>query len=177
MTVDELVEFIGRSLQHKYVYHFTDEANFQSIEKHGILSKEQLRRQRLWPPAATGGNDLSWQLDQRRGIDPYVSLCMTQNHQMKYVAHRDGRLPSPRYLAILPAVLQTPGVRIALGIANANDVEILPLAEAIGKMDIEVLYTRTNWADPTINSRLRAAERYEVLIPNAVPRALIAGIC
>jgi hypothetical protein len=175
MTVEELVKFIKASTQHKTLYHFTDEANFPSIKQHGILSKQALRERDLWPPAATGGNELSWQLDQYRGIDPYVSLCMTRNHGMKFLAHQEGRLPNPRYLAIQPDVLQIPGVRIALGVANANDVEILPVDQAIGRLDTEVLYTRTDWKDTTINQRLRVAEKFEVLIPGAVPRDLITG--
>jgi hypothetical protein len=175
MTVEQLIALINASTQHKTFYHFTDEANFPSISEHGLLSKEQLRSRGLWPPLAAGGNELSWHLDEVRGIDPYVSLCMTRNHGMKFLAHRDGRLPNPRYLAIKPEVLQIPGVRVALGIANANAVEILPIADAVDRLDIEVLYSRTDWRDPSINMRLRAAERFEVLVPNAVPRELIIG--
>lgn len=175
MTLEELVRFISGSTQHKTLYHFTDESNFPSIAQHGLLSKEQLRARGLWPPAATGGNTLSWQLDLHRGIDPYVSLCMTRNHGMKFLAQQDGRLPNPRYLAIKPEVLQIQGTRIAFGVANANNVEILPIADAIDRLDAEVLYTRTNWNDPAVNQRLRAAEKFEVLIPDAVPRDLITG--
>ncbi len=175
MTIGEFIQFIKKSTQHTTLYHFTDEANLPSIAQHGILSKHQLRERGLWPPAATGGNELSWQLDQHRGIDPCVSLCMTRNHGMKFLAHQAGRLPNPRYLAIQPEVLEIPGTRIALGVANANNVEILPVADAIDRLDVEVLYTRTDWKDPAINLRLRAAEKFEVLIPDAVPRGLITG--
>jgi len=175
MTVDELIQLIKCSTQHKTLYHFTDEANFPSVAKHGILSKQQLRARGLWPPPATGGNELSWQLDQLRGIDPCVSLCMTRNHGMKFLAHQEGRLPNPRYLAIQPEVLKISGVRIALGVANSNTAEILPVADAIDRLDLEVIYTRTDWKDPAIYSRLRAAEKFEVLIPDAVPRELIIG--
>ena len=72
-------------------------------------------------------------------------------------------------------MLQIPGVKIALGVANANDVEILPVADALDQLDVEVLYTRTNWRDPAIYSRLRAAEKFEVLILDAVSRDLITG--
>jgi hypothetical protein len=63
MTINELIAVINGSTQHKSLYHFTDEANFPLISQHGLLSKEQLRVRRLWPPPATGGNDLSRQLD------------------------------------------------------------------------------------------------------------------
>lgn len=176
MTLEELIQLMNNSQQHKTLYHFTDEANFESIAERGLLSKVQLRTRGLWPPAATGGNELSWQLDQFRGIDSYVSLCMTRNHGMKFTAHQAGRLPNPRYLTIKPEVLLFPGTRIALGVANANDVEILPAAEAVDRLDLEVLYKRTEWRDPAVNLRLRAAEKYEVLIPNSVPRELIVGV-
>ncbi len=175
MTLDELIDTIEKSRQHHFLYHFSDEANFNSIGGRGLISKETMKAEGWWPDAP-GGNTLSWSLDTHRGIDPYVSLCLTTNHSMKFIAERDGRLKNARYLAISPKVLKTPGTRIAFGIANGNDVEILPIEEALEKLDVEVLYSRTNWSDPTIQQRLRAAEKLEVLIPNAVPRNLIEGI-
>lgn len=175
MTVDELIETIKKSQQHRYLYHFTDEANFNSIGAKGLISKATMRAENWWPDAP-GGNELSWSLDSNRGIDPYVSLCLTRNHSMKFFAEKDGRLKNARYLAISPDILLAEGVQLAFGIANANDVEILPLAQALEKLDIEVLYTRTNWSDPAVQDRLRVAEKIEVLIPNAVPRPLIEGV-
>lgn len=174
MTPNELVSHIERSKQHRFLYHFTDEANFPSIASRGLLSKVEMRRQDFWPKA-TGGNQLSWDLDAHRGIDKYVSLCMTTNHPMKYLAHNDGRMPKPKYLAIRPEVLKIDGVKIAFGVANANDVEILPLSKAIEKLDIEVLYSRTDWSDANIRERLIAAEKFEVLVPSRVPIEFIAG--
>lgn len=175
MTVDEIIDAIKKSQQHRYLYHFTDEANFSSIGTKGLLSKKVMRAEGWWPDAP-GGNALSWSLDTYRGIDPYVSLCLTRNHSMKFFAEKDGRLKNARYLAISPDILKTPGTKVAFGIANANGVEILPLEQALLKLDVEVLYTRTNWSDPAVQQRLRAAEKIEILIPDAVPRALIEGV-
>ena len=176
MDIKQLVEQIKQSTQHKYLYHVTDEANFPSISRRGLLSKEQMRKEGWWPPHATGGNQLSWELDTLRGLDPYVSLCMTRNHGMKYLAQRDGRLPNPRYLAIDPEVLEIDGVKIAFGVANSTGVAILPIAEGIDRLDIEVLYSWTDWSNPEIQNRLRAAEKLEILVPNEVPRNLIVGV-
>ena len=175
MTIDELVATITKSAQHRYLYHFTDKSNFPSIGTKGLMSKVQMRKEGWWPDA-TGGNQLSWDLDALRGIDKFISLCMTKNHPMKYLAQKDGRLPEPRYLTIEPDVLKLPGVNIAFGVANSNDVEILPVADAIAKLDVEVLYTRTDWTNAEIQQRLSAAEKMEVLVPDCVPRNLIAGI-
>ena len=176
MNLKQLIEKIKQSAQHKYLYHFTDEANFPSISSRGLLSKEQMRKEGWWPPDAAGGNPLSWELDTLRGLDPYVSLCMTRNHGMKYLAQRDGRLPNPRYLAIDPEVLEIEGVKIAFGVANSTGVAILPIAEGIDRLDIEVLYSWTDWSNPEIQNRLRAAEKFEILVPNEVPRNLIVGV-
>jgi ssDNA thymidine ADP-ribosyltransferase, DarT len=175
MNIDELVELIVNSSQHNCLYHFTDEANFPSIAEHGLLSKAKMRG-KGWSPQASGGNELSWSLDRIHGIDPYVSLCMTRNHGMKYLAQRDGRLPNPKYLGISPNVLKIDGVKIAFGVANANNVEILLVNNAIERIDIEVIYKRTDWTNPEIQQRLRAAEKFEVLVPDVVPRDLIVGI-
>lgn len=174
MTVEDFISVIRKSSQHSCLYHFTDESNFESIDKLGLVSKERMRNENWWP-TTTGGNNWSHQQDIARGIDPYVSLCFTSNHPMKYLAHKDGRLPNPRYLVISPEVLAVTGVRIAFGVANANDTLILPLSDALERVDIEVIYNRTNWSDPEIQSRLRAAEKMEILVPHGVSRSLIMG--
>ena len=176
MSVDDLIGKIKRSPQHNYVYHFTDEANFPSISKNGLLSKKRMKDEGWWPPLATGGNGLSHSLDTHRGIDRYVSLCLTRNHRMKFLAQKDGRLPNPRYLGIHPEVLKTVGTKIAFGIANSNEVEILPIEDGLEKLDVEVLYSRTNWSDPEVQQRLQIAEKIEILVPGEVPRSLVAGI-
>ena len=65
MTVEQLIARIAASSQHKHLYHFTDESNFPSVDKHGLLSKEQLRAKGLWPPKAAGGNELNHASDSR----------------------------------------------------------------------------------------------------------------
>ncbi|MBL3554052.1 DarT ssDNA thymidine ADP-ribosyltransferase family protein [Rhodovulum sulfidophilum] len=130
MTVEELISLIKKSGQHDCVYHFTDESNFEKIDELGLVSKQRMRNENWWPNA-TGGNQWSHDQDRVRGIDPYVSLCFTSNHPMQYLAHNDGRLPNPRYLVIDPEVLRIPGVMVAFGVANANETEILPLADAL----------------------------------------------
>lgn len=174
MTIDELIAHINASPQHQYLYHFTDESNYPTIAKSGLLSKNRMRAEGWWP-VATGGNELSHSLDDHRGISEYVSLCFTRNHPMKFLAVQGGRLPAPRYLGISTEVLRLPGVRVAFGVANKNGVEILNLAQAIPRMDLEVLYSRTVWTDPAVNARLKAAEKMELLVPNHVPIDLIAG--
>ena len=176
MNIDELIKIIGRSRQHRHLYHFTDEANFPSIRQKGLVSKARMRQEGWWPPLATGGNELSHSLDTHRGIDGDVSLCFTRDHPMMYLARKDGRLPNPRYLAIHPAVLKIEGVRISFGVANSTDVEVMPIAAALDKLDVEVIYKYTDWFDQEVQSRLQLAKKFEILVPDAVPRKLIVGV-
>jgi hypothetical protein len=43
-------------------------------------------------------------------------------------------------------------------------------------IDYEVLYSRTNWSDPQVQQRLQAAEKYEILVPRAIPLDLIRNL-
>ena len=177
VNVDRFIETIRRSGQHCHLYHFTDRENIPSICERGLFSKERMRAEGWWP-AAPGGNQLSHELDIRYGINPYVSLCFTQNHPMLFRARQEGRLLDSRYLKICPEVLRIAGTLISFGVANAADAQHLPVAEAVGQFDerdIEVIYSRTDWLDPEVNQRLQAAEKFEILIPHHVPIALIVG--
>ncbi len=174
MTIDQLIQIIENSTQHRYIYHFTDEANFPTIAQKGLLSKVRMREEGFWP-SVTGGNQLSHQLDAERGIDRYVSLCFTQRHPMRYTAQVEGRLLNPRYLAIKPDALKISGAMISFDIANAASSVLIPLVDALERLDNEVIYQRTNWSDPEVQRRLRAAERYEILIPHHVPSDMIVG--
>ncbi|WP_434623070.1 DarT ssDNA thymidine ADP-ribosyltransferase family protein [Azospirillum sp. B2RO_4] len=173
MSINDLIARINASSQHRCLYHFTDASNLQTIKEKGLLSKAQMRLQGWWP-AATGGNALSHQLDEHRGISKYVSLCFTNNHPMKHIAYQQGRLPSPRYLRISANVLRIAGVKVAFGVANANDTKIMHLSDAIPHMDLDVIYSRTNWSDAAIQARLQKAEKMELLVPDIVPSALIS---
>lgn len=175
MTIDDLIAHIKASRQHSCLYHFTDESNLQSIDKKGLVSKERMRVEGWWP-TTTGGDEISHGIDERKGLFNYVNLCFTDNHPMEYRAKEAGRLPSPRYLEISTQVLKIPEVRMADGVATASDTKIMDIQDAIDQIDIEVLYSRTDWKDPKMQARLQAAEKWEILVPSTVPRQLITKI-
>ena len=175
MTVDQLIETIRTSRQHQYLYHFTDRQNLPSIRERGLVSKTRMRSEGWWPTAA-GGNDLSHGLDTRYGIDPYVSLCFTDNHPMLFLAQQQGRLLDVVYLKVCPEALQIADTLISFGVANAADAQHLPIADAVqqfDELDLKVLYTRTDWSNPEVNQRLRRARKFEILIPDSVPTNFI----
>jgi len=166
------MERLKRYLASKWLFHFTDPRNLASIEQHGLLSVQQLARQAIVPPAP-GGNQWSHDADARIGMDGYVHLCFCDQHPMEYRARQDGRIGAATFLRVLPAVLDIPGVMFADDVANKVGVAIRPLAEADEVLDLEVIFKRTDWKDPAVQTRLQRARKYEILVPDHVPVALL----
>jgi ssDNA thymidine ADP-ribosyltransferase, DarT len=154
-------------------YHFTDRRNLPMIqERGGLYSLAMIRAMEIEVPAA-GGNDWSHDADERKGLDKYVHLCFRNNHPMLFRAIQDARISVPIYLEIHPDVLKIEGVMFSDDVSNKGGVEIRTLDQAIGIVDFEVLYRRTNWKDPEIQQRLQQAEKCELLIPDHIPLDLI----
>lgn len=171
MTADE---FIARYMKTEPFYHFTDVKNLSSIAKHGLLSFDQLRQQGIAIPAP-GGNDWSHQADERLGLHKYVHLCLRRQHPMEFIARQDGRIGETALLRIEPDVLKTDGVLFTPDVSNKSGVKMLTIAEACEAMDFEVVYDYTPWKDPAVQERLRAANKFELLIPTSVSTQLISG--
>jgi hypothetical protein len=173
MTIEEFINWASKSGKH--LFHFTDVRNLPLIKEYGLLALTELRARGIQVPAY-GGNQLSHDEDQRKGIDSYVHLGFTTEHPMEYFARCDGRIGTSRYLRIDVSVLRTPGVLIAKDIANKSGVEPRPAEEMLDQLDMEVLYARTDWSDPQIKARLQAARRYEILVPQHVPAIFITNL-
>ena len=157
------------------VWHFTDEANFESIKANGgLLSLAELQRRKVEIPVA-GGNEWSHEADVRAGVEDFVHLALIPNHPMLFRAKQDGRIATPYWLKIDQSLLALDGVRFTNDVSNKSGVQLLTPAEAEHQIDWEVLFTRTDWSDPDVRARRQAAEKSEILIPRSVPLSLILG--
>lgn len=174
MTIDEFLQKTGA----RWLYHFTDIDNVSSIREHGLLSLKELRNRKITPPMP-GGNKISRNLDQLRGLDAYVHLCFKNKHQMEYEAKQDGRIQKSIFLRISIEVLRIPGVMGCPIVANRNDAigQVTPLEDALDHIDLDVLYGPPfDFRDPSNlerRNRFNAAKLSEVLIPSAIPTNLI----
>lgn len=156
------------------LYHFTDRRNLDLIKKlGGLLPLADLMKQDIKIPAP-GGNQWSRDADELKGMGRYVHLCFRNSHPMEYAARADGRLTDTVFLAIHADVLKFPGAMFTPDVSNKVGVTAVPIAEA--EIDYEVLYTRTDWSNAAIQSRLQQAEKYEVLIPQKIPLSLIRNL-
>jgi hypothetical protein len=171
MTADELIRRYGI----QFLYHFTDEANLESIGTHGgLYSVEDLERRGI-DVSRPGGNDWSRDADALKGFQRYVHLSFIDDHPMKFLAEQDGRIGPVRTLFIDAKVLSWPGVIFTADVSNKSGVLGLNLNEAIEQIDFEVIYTRTNWRDKLIQERRRQAKKAEILVPQHIPLSMMGG--
>jgi|SRR5882724_2326745 len=92
---------------------------------------------------------------------------------MEFAARAEGRIIDSIFLNVHPEVLQWDGVLFTPGVSNKSGVQAYPIKQAAEMIDYEVLYTRTDWKDPSIRQRLLQAEKCEVLVPRLIPLELI----
>lgn len=89
---------------------------------------------------------------------------------------KEERVPNVRYLCIEPSVLLREGVLYSSDISNKAGVELIPISDAVNQIDFEVIYTRTNWSDSDVQTRLQAAEKCEILVPQFIPVDMIPRV-
>ena len=170
-----LIDFVRR---HKgVIYHATDEANFQSIAEHGLLSKQEAEKLGV-EPAFSGGNELTRQLDREKGLRGKIFLGFGTSSLMP--DHRDERhLRRPAVLNIDPCVLSRPGVAIAFSCAHHYHTKIYAAWRAVPQMGEEALElsltAEFDRGDPQLLSRVKQAARYEILVPTRIPSEDIVG--
>lgn len=117
----------------------------------------------------TGGDEASLGIDEHRGFDNYVRVSFCRSHPMAHLAMERGSIIQLRILRICPTVLLREGVLIADRVATANDAEIAPANEIIGRMDFEAAYKFIDWKVAENQVRRNAAEKWEALIPGLIP--------
>lgn len=164
----ETVQSILTKYKIDAIWHFTDTANLDSIVSNGgLLSLAELERRGI-AIAKPGGNQWSHDADKYKGVHQYVHMSFLDNHPMQFVAKQDGRVTDPIWIKIDSSILLDENVRFSCDVSNKSGVDVLTADEAIKKIDFEVLFTHTDWKDPVIQKRLRAAQKSEILIPTMV---------
>lgn len=158
------------------LYHFTDRRNLVLIREKGCLYPlAELEAAGIEIPAP-GSDEGSRYVDRRRNLHKYVHLCFKNNHPMEHAARQQGRIGDTIFLQIHPSVLDWEGVLFCPVMANSNNATFHGMEEARGLIDFEVLCSYTNWRDPAVQERLQAAEKYEILVPRAIPLDLIRNL-
>jgi hypothetical protein len=158
------------------LYHFTDRRNLPLIKELGGLYPVATLREKNIEVPAPGGNVWSQEADGMKGMDRYVHLCFRASHPMEHVARQEGRIGDTIFLEIHPDVLLWEGVKFTADVSNKSGVEVYSIEEARDMIDYQVLYTRTDWTDPAIKTRLQQAGKCEILVPTKIPLELIRNV-
>lgn len=157
------------------IWHFTDRSNIDSIKQHGLLALAQASERGIKIPTP-GGNSLSHNLDQEKGLDKYIHLAFVDDHPMLYSVKQEGRIENPVWLKIKSSILLEDGVRFCADVANKAGVHILNAEQAKVEIDFEVLLAYTDWTDKKVQARRQKAIKSEILVPNCIPIKQILGI-
>jgi hypothetical protein len=158
----------------RYLTHFTDKRNIDSIRQYGLCSLARLRRLGISIPAP-GGSDLSHDLDVSKGLDEYVHLCLTYGHPMKKIATDDGRIKEVSHIGLDLRVLLFSGLLFAPGNSVKTGVDVYPLSTALekGLIDFASLYDYYPWGTVEGNARRQVVDKYEILVPDIIPVDLL----
>lgn len=134
MTIQDTLESYGITS----VYHFTDKANLQTIEKFGLQSLSNILTHNI-PVKHFGAEELSHRLDQRRGLDRYVHLSFVKDHPMYHVAKQRGNLIEPVWIELDSSILYDESTLFCNKVANQNGANIFRLENIVDSIDLKTL--------------------------------------
>jgi hypothetical protein len=153
------------------LYHFTDRSNIGLIKEHkGLYSWDALDRRGIQVPFP-GGSEFSRRLDLGKNMQDYVRICLHPNHPMKYIAHKDGRIPNPIVLEIDPEVLLWATTLYSNVNAAAGNANIGSTITEFSQINFD-LCNSGNWTGEHEKHCFQA----EILIKNFLPIEFILNI-
>lgn len=152
------------------LYHFTSVTNLPYIcSAQGLYSKAELKARRILPLVDTGGNDLSFNLDQRNDNWDKVCLNLTPYTPMAYHRKRDQHLC---YFVIAPKVATLSGVIFTDTNAASNAHRRGEGLEGLDNINFEVIRSISRIDRETWKKYIQA----EVLVPNFIPFEYISEV-
>lgn len=155
----------------QYFYHFTDKSNLQSIiESGGLLSWKYCRQNSIDIPVQ-GGNELSQDLDESKGLSNYVRLSVCKSHPMMFVP--PSRARNCVILKISSNVICENAVLFADRNATRNDARIGSEIENLRSIRFDVC-TQNNPLN--LNEEEKPFYQAEVLVYEKIPLEYITNI-
>lgn len=152
----------------KYLYHFTDEANLDSINKNGgLYSWHHCENNGIRIPVQ-GGNEQSRTLDRKKRIEGFVHLSFNKQQPMLYVALKEKRIHQPIILWIDPEVIYWEDTLFSDKNAVASDAQIGGTVECFEKIKFDVACSVS-----CTNPGLRPFFQAEVMVKNHIPSKFI----
>ncbi|TSD85190.1 DUF4433 domain-containing protein, partial [Mycobacterium sp. KBS0706] len=89
---------------------------------------------------------------------------------------KEQRVSDTVFLRINPCVIKATGVLVTSEVSNKSGAIREPPSTMLDKIDLDVIYTRTDWKNSEVKARLNSAKLYEILVPKIVPINMILNI-
>lgn len=153
------------------LYHFTDRSNLKSIKKHkGLYSWHHCVNNGIRIPVP-GGNQLSRDLDTRKGLQDFVRVSFTRSHPMMYVQPIRNR--NNVILEIDPEVIFLKETQYANKNATRNDVNVGSTIGDFNQLRFDLFKLPNHFS---LSDTDRPYFQGEVLVKNFIPIKFIRNI-
>jgi hypothetical protein len=156
------------------IYHFTDKANLQTIEKYGLQSLKNICNLNI-PVNHFGAEEISHILDERSGLDKYVHLAFIKDHPMYHVAKSRGNLINPIWIELDSSILYEDTTLFCDKVANKNGTEIFEIDEILEKINFDILTDNRFISGDEWNIR-KEIRKAEIMALNSISANKIKGI-
>lgn len=153
------------------LYHFTDRSNLKSIKKHkGLYSWHHCATNGISIPVP-GGNQLSRDLDTRKGLQDFVRVSFTRSHPMMFVQPIRNR--NNVILEIDPEVIFWNETQYANKNATRNDVNVGSTIDDFKQLKFELFKLPNHFS---LSDTDRPYFQGEVLVKSFIPIKYIRNI-
>lgn len=157
-----------------YLYHFTDTSNLESIKKHGALCSWYFCEINGITINRPGGNSISRELDKRKNLENFVRLSFVEQHPMKFVAQKEGRINNPLTLKCDSEIILLKHSLFSNCNANKREAIINDSLELFEELRFDIFGKR--YFDLNNDSNLKSLYQAEVLVAEYIPNRYILNL-
>lgn len=151
------------------IYHFTDKSNLKMIEKFGIQSLKNIFSLDI-PVKHFGAEEISHNLDKRKGLDKYVHLSFVKDHPMYHISKKRGNIINPIWIELDSEILFKKDTLFCNEVANKNGANIFRIGDVIKYIDFDtILLPNHSWTR-------KEARKAEIMAYDKISTNLIKGI-
>lgn len=157
-----------------YLYHFTDQANIESIKNHNGLYSWFYCENNNVHISRPGGNLTSRKFDQAKKLENYVRLSFCENHPMLYFAKNDGRISNPVILKCDTEIILYKNTLFSNCNANKTEAIISDSFDLFRNLRFDIFNKK--YFDVNKDSNLKSSYQAEILIAEHLPIKYILNI-
>jgi hypothetical protein len=153
------------------LYHFTDRANLKSIKKQGALYSWHYSISNNIDIPVPGGNQLSRDLDKRKGLQDFVRVSFTRSHPMMFVQPIRNR--NNVILEIDTEVIYWQGSHYANKNATRNDVNVGSTLHDFNQLRFKLFKLPNHFG---LSENDKPYFQGEILVPIKIPAKFIRNL-